>query len=241
MFCIYLRTNSDLCHLQHKLTGFYHRNEKLLLRGTNWLFKQSSLRFVFKGLSNIALRIGKYRKKLLFYPPLERCICQFPLQTAPTLVRGVWKIRPKPKGIPFIMPLSVSTELHSGRCSSCSDGITLVAITRKYQHRFHPNKMSDGQTKHHNTRVAVQTITLVNNTAKNEMRLSERCISSVPWTVSQRNQPYTYTNKSRNLQAARQERDVLYGTSEPKAICVVATSHWRHSTQTCLHSFDIRR
>ena len=89
VFCIYLRTNSDLCHLQHKLTGFYHRNEKLLLRGTNWLFKQSSLRFVFKGLSNIALRIGKYRKKLLFYPPLERCICQFPLQTAPTLVRGV--------------------------------------------------------------------------------------------------------------------------------------------------------
>ena len=25
MFCIYLRTNSDLCHLQHKLTGFYNQ------------------------------------------------------------------------------------------------------------------------------------------------------------------------------------------------------------------------
>ena len=25
MFCIYLRTNSDLCHLQHKLIGFYNR------------------------------------------------------------------------------------------------------------------------------------------------------------------------------------------------------------------------
>jgi len=23
MFCIYLRTNSDLCHLQHKLIGFF--------------------------------------------------------------------------------------------------------------------------------------------------------------------------------------------------------------------------
>jgi hypothetical protein len=23
-FCIYLRTNSDLCHLQHKLIGFYN-------------------------------------------------------------------------------------------------------------------------------------------------------------------------------------------------------------------------
>ena len=37
--CIYLRTNSDLCHLQHKLIGFYNRDEKCLLRGTNWVFK----------------------------------------------------------------------------------------------------------------------------------------------------------------------------------------------------------
>ena len=39
VFCIYLRTNSDLCHLQHKVTGFYNRDEKCLLRGTNWVFK----------------------------------------------------------------------------------------------------------------------------------------------------------------------------------------------------------
>jgi hypothetical protein len=38
VFCIYLRTNSDLCHLQHKLIGFYNRDEKCLLRGTNWVF-----------------------------------------------------------------------------------------------------------------------------------------------------------------------------------------------------------
>ena len=36
---IYLRTTSDLCHLQHKLTGFYNQDEKCLLRGTNWVFK----------------------------------------------------------------------------------------------------------------------------------------------------------------------------------------------------------
>ena len=36
--CIYLRTNSDLCRLQHKLIGFYNRVEKCLLRGTNWVF-----------------------------------------------------------------------------------------------------------------------------------------------------------------------------------------------------------
>ena len=39
VFCIYLRTNSDLCYLQHKLIGFYNRDEKCLLRGTNWVFK----------------------------------------------------------------------------------------------------------------------------------------------------------------------------------------------------------
>ena len=50
MFCIYLRTNSDLCHLQQKLIGFYNRDEKCLQRGTNRVFKWSSLRFVFKGL-----------------------------------------------------------------------------------------------------------------------------------------------------------------------------------------------
>jgi hypothetical protein len=38
MFCIYLRTNSDLCHLQHKLIGFYNRDEKCLLSGMNWVF-----------------------------------------------------------------------------------------------------------------------------------------------------------------------------------------------------------
>ena len=35
MFCIYLRTNSDLCHLQHKLIGFYNPDEKCLQRGTD--------------------------------------------------------------------------------------------------------------------------------------------------------------------------------------------------------------
>jgi len=39
MFCIYLRTKSDLCHLQHKLIGFYNRDEKCLQRGTDWVFK----------------------------------------------------------------------------------------------------------------------------------------------------------------------------------------------------------
>jgi len=28
-----------LCHLQHKLIGFYNRDEKCLQRGTEWVFK----------------------------------------------------------------------------------------------------------------------------------------------------------------------------------------------------------
>ena len=39
VFCIYLRANSDLCHLHHKVIGFYKLDEKCLLRGTNWVFK----------------------------------------------------------------------------------------------------------------------------------------------------------------------------------------------------------
>jgi hypothetical protein len=35
-FCIHLTTNSDLCHLQHKLVGFYNRDEKCVLRVTDW-------------------------------------------------------------------------------------------------------------------------------------------------------------------------------------------------------------
>ena len=50
VFCIYLRRNIDLCHLQHKLIGFYNRDEKCLQRGTDWVFKESCLRFIFKWL-----------------------------------------------------------------------------------------------------------------------------------------------------------------------------------------------
>ena len=39
VFCIYLRTSSDLCHLQHKLFGFYNLGEKCLQRGMDWVFK----------------------------------------------------------------------------------------------------------------------------------------------------------------------------------------------------------
>jgi hypothetical protein len=38
---LYLSENKQrlVCHLQHKLIGFYNRDEKCLLRGTDWVFK----------------------------------------------------------------------------------------------------------------------------------------------------------------------------------------------------------
>jgi len=39
VFCVYLRTNSDLRHLQHKLIGFYNWDETCLQRGTDWVLK----------------------------------------------------------------------------------------------------------------------------------------------------------------------------------------------------------
>jgi len=40
-----------LCHLQHRQIGFYNRDEKCLQRGPDWVFKYSSLRLVFKMIS----------------------------------------------------------------------------------------------------------------------------------------------------------------------------------------------
>jgi hypothetical protein len=40
VFCIYLRTNSDLYHLQYKLIGFYNQDEKCLQRGTDWVLPE---------------------------------------------------------------------------------------------------------------------------------------------------------------------------------------------------------
>jgi hypothetical protein len=36
---LYLSEKNGVCHLQHKLIGFYNRDEKCLQRGTDWGFK----------------------------------------------------------------------------------------------------------------------------------------------------------------------------------------------------------
>jgi hypothetical protein len=39
VFCVDIRTDSDYWFIQHKLIGFYNRDEKCLQRGTDWGFK----------------------------------------------------------------------------------------------------------------------------------------------------------------------------------------------------------
>ena len=67
VFCIYLRTNSDLYHLQHKLIGFYNRDGKCLLRGTNWVFKSVSYTFVLKRLSEVVTSVSFRDLNLLIW------------------------------------------------------------------------------------------------------------------------------------------------------------------------------
>ena len=55
--------NSDMWHLQHKLIGFYNRDEKCLQRGKGWVFKYSGLPFVFKGSRFEAYRIHRVTQK----------------------------------------------------------------------------------------------------------------------------------------------------------------------------------
>jgi hypothetical protein len=46
--CIYLKTNGDFCPMEHKLAGFYNRDDGSLLSG--WAVKCNVLRFLFKEL-----------------------------------------------------------------------------------------------------------------------------------------------------------------------------------------------
>jgi hypothetical protein len=41
--------NSDLCRLEHKLIGFYNREEKCLQRGTDWDFNKAACGPSLKG------------------------------------------------------------------------------------------------------------------------------------------------------------------------------------------------
>jgi hypothetical protein len=74
VFCIYLRTNNDLCHLQHKLIGFYNPDKKFLQRGTDWGFKYSGLRLLCIYLRTNSDFCQLQHKLIGFYNPEEKCL-----------------------------------------------------------------------------------------------------------------------------------------------------------------------
>jgi hypothetical protein len=53
MCFVFIFKNSHFRPIKHKMIGSYGREEKCLLRGTDLVFKQSSLRLVFNWLNHI--------------------------------------------------------------------------------------------------------------------------------------------------------------------------------------------
>jgi len=47
-----LRTNSDYFRIQHSLVGFYNQDGVCLLRGTEWIFKESKVSLLMINLSS---------------------------------------------------------------------------------------------------------------------------------------------------------------------------------------------
>jgi hypothetical protein len=70
--CVGVRTNINLCPLHHKLIRFYNLNSKCLQRVTDWIFKYSSLRLVFIGLTN-KNRCATGRRR---YPHVHTAYCR---------------------------------------------------------------------------------------------------------------------------------------------------------------------
>jgi hypothetical protein len=92
LFVLYLSENKQrLVPLQHKLIGFYNRDEKCLQRGKDWVFKYSGLRFV-KGCAVV-------------------CVIQLPLKTS--YVSSSHFFEPSWQ----LVLLSVSTESYRSMCN----------------------------------------------------------------------------------------------------------------------------
>ena len=57
MFCICLRTNSDLCHLQHKLTVFYNRDESVYCAVRTGSLKKAVCSSYLKGYNKCVVKL----------------------------------------------------------------------------------------------------------------------------------------------------------------------------------------
>ena len=78
MLYVNMRTNSDYFPIHHKLIGFYNRDAKCLLRGTDWVFKYNSDYVFYVDL----------RKKNSDYFPIHHKLIGFYNRDAKCLLRG---------------------------------------------------------------------------------------------------------------------------------------------------------
>jgi len=71
----YLRTNNDLCHLQHKLIGFYNPDEKCLLRVRTGSLNKAVCASYLKGYLGTNSDLCHLHHKLIgFHNRDEKCL-----------------------------------------------------------------------------------------------------------------------------------------------------------------------
>ena len=94
VFCIYIRTNSDICPIQHLLIGFYNRDEKCLLRGTDWVFKYNWLVGFYNRDEKCLLRVTdwvfKYSSGVKNFPKIHKAPQNFRHQNGVSRQRPYW-------------------------------------------------------------------------------------------------------------------------------------------------------
>ena len=74
MLYVNMRTNSDYFPIHHKLIGFYNRDAKCLLRGTDWVFKYNSGYVFYVDLRTYSDYFPIHHKLIGFYNRDEKCL-----------------------------------------------------------------------------------------------------------------------------------------------------------------------
>ena len=131
MFCIYLRTNSDLCHLHHKLIGFYNRDEKCLQRGTDWLFNTAACVSSLKGTICTLLITRENKNGIPIYSNLR--------QNSYLLIPYKKCVVPQ---VEYKVCFKYITDIRiRSQCGSCAAFVPPLGIDRRYQNGQLPSSL----------------------------------------------------------------------------------------------------
>jgi hypothetical protein len=72
---------------------FFNRDEKCLLRGTNWVFKWNSLRFVFKGLTVLFAQLSEVLTSSCATHLLKKSPCFYGTKNLITVIKKGFSLR----------------------------------------------------------------------------------------------------------------------------------------------------